>query len=151
GRAPRREGRSRAFAAAWMGTALDSSQAGFDTMNRTIALFVAAICAAGFASCGKTSLVPSPELAAHGDTEVTARIVSIGGDFPPNNLYDYVFVLKYRVLKVHRGKVDGDEIFVGHYNPLKPRATAQDKFSGTVGGNVDHFQVGDVHRMALEG
>jgi len=120
-------------------------------MNRMLALVVVVVCASGLASCGKTRFNPSPELAADGDTEVTAKIVSIGGDFPPNDLYDYEFVMKYRVLKLHRGKVDGEEIFVGHYNPLKPRATAQDKFSGKVGGNVDHFQVGDVHHMALEG
>jgi hypothetical protein len=41
-------------------------------------------------------------------------------------------------------------IFVGHYNPLKPRARAADKFVPNVGGNVDAFRVGDVHRMALE-
>jgi hypothetical protein len=33
---------------------------------------------------------------------------------------------------------------------LKPRSDAEDKYSGKVGGNVDRFQVGDVHRMALE-
>jgi hypothetical protein len=120
-------------------------------MNRMLALLAAVLCVSGLESCGKSNLDPSPELAVNGDTEVTAKIVSIGGDFPPNKLYDYVFVMKYRVLKVHRGKVDGEEIFVGHYNPLKPRATAQDKFSGKVGGDVEHFQVGDVHRMALEG
>ena len=93
---------------------------------------------------------PSPELAANGDVEVTAKLVAIGGDFPSNSLYDYVYVMKYHVLKVHRGKVDDADIFVGQYNPLKPRAAAQDKFSGKVGGNVERFQVGDVHRMALE-
>ena len=61
-----------------------------------------------------------------------------------------MYVMKYHALKVHRGKVQGEEIFVGHYNPLKPRAAAEDKYSGKVGGNVDRFQVGDVHRMALE-
>ena len=100
-------------------------------------------------SCANSSL-RSPELATNGDTEVTARLTAIGGDFPPNKLYDYMYVMKYHVLKVHRGKVEGEDIFVGHYNPLKPRATAADKFSGKVGGNVDRFQVGDVHRMALE-
>jgi len=93
---------------------------------------------------------PSPELAANGDTEVTAKLTAIGGEFPPNKLYDYMFVMKYHVLKVHRGKVEGEDIYVGHYNPLKPRAAAGDKHSGKVGGNVDRFHVGDVHRMALE-
>ena len=69
----------------------------------------------------------------------------IGSDTPI-----YMYVMKYHVLKVHRGKVQGEEIFVGHYNPLKPRAAAEDKYSGKVGGNVDRLQVGDVHRMALE-
>ena len=104
--------------------------------------------AAATVSCGKSA--PSPELAANGDTELTAKLVAIGGDFPLNKLYDYVFVMKYHVLKVHRGQVEGEEIFVGHYNPLKPRSAAEDKYSGKVGGNVDRFQVGDVHRMALE-
>jgi hypothetical protein len=111
-------------------------------------LFVVLLCAAGMVSCGKSAL--SPELATLGDTEVTAKLTSIGGDFPPNKLYDYMYVMKYHVLKVHRGKVEGEDIFVGHYNPLKPRAAAEDKYSGKVGGNVDRFQVGDVHRMALE-
>jgi hypothetical protein len=119
-------------------------------MNRILATLAAVILSAGLASCGKTSVDPSPELATNGDTEVTAKLIAVGGDFPPNNLYDYVFVMKYKVLQVHRGKVEGEEIFVGHYNPLKPRTIAQDKFSGKVGGNVERFQLGDVHRMALE-
>jgi hypothetical protein len=59
-------------------------------------------------------------------------------------------VLKYRVLKVHRGQVPGTEIFVGQYNPLKPRANVQDDGSGKVGGRLDSFRAGDVHRIALE-
>ena len=133
-----------------MGTALASSPAGTDRMNRTIALVVASLCAAGVVSCGTTSSGPSPELAANGDLEVTAKLVSIGGPFRSNELYDYVYVMKYHVLKIHRGTVDGADIFVGHYNPLKRRAAAQDKFSGKVGGNVERFQEGDVHRLALE-
>ena len=118
-------------------------------MNPRLRLLLVILCAAGTVSCAK-SHAPSPELATNGDTEVTAKLVAIGGDFPPNKLYDYVFVMKYHVLKVHRGNVQGEEIFVGHYDPLKPRATAEDKYSGKVGGNVASFQVGDVHRMALE-
>ena len=82
--------------------------------------------------------------------EVTAKLVDVQTPFPPNDLYNYAFVMKYRVLTVHRGKVEGSEILVAHYNPLKPRATVQDEFSGKVGGHVDRFRVGDVHRMALE-
>ena len=82
------------------------------------------LCAAGTVSCGKSA--PSPELAANGDTEVTARLTAIGGDFPPNKLYDYICVMKYHVLKVHRGKVQGEEIFVGHYNQPSQHARMAD-------------------------
>ncbi len=85
-----------------------------------------------------------------GGTEVTARLEEIRGTFPPNNLYDYVYVLKYRVLETHRGKVDGETILVGQYNPLKPRAEAADARSGPIGGNVRKFAAGEIHRLALE-
>ena len=51
--------------------------------------------------------------------------------FPPNDLYNYAYVLKYRVLKVHRGQIPNGEILVGQYNPLKPRERVQDDVSGT--------------------
>lgn len=85
-----------------------------------------------------------------GGMEVTARLTEIRGKFPPNDLYDYAYVLKYHVLEFHRGEVDGNEILVAQYNPLKPRSKAQDEFSGTVGGNLTKFRAGDIHRMALE-
>jgi hypothetical protein len=81
---------------------------------------------------------------------VTARLVEIPGVFPPNKLYDYMYVLKYQVVKVHRGEVAGEYIFIAHYNPLKARSAAADKFVKDVGGNVDRFEVGRTHRMALE-
>jgi hypothetical protein len=91
----------------------------------------------------------SPQTATLGSAEVTARLVEIRGEPPPNNLYDYVYVMRYEVLKTHRGQVAGTSILVGHYDPLKPRATAQDKFSGPVCGTVTRFRAGDVHRLAL--
>jgi hypothetical protein len=118
---------------------------------RGVRSFLMMVCVAGLSACGKSEPASSPELSTNGTLEVTARLIDVGGKFPPNKLYDYVFVMKYHVLKVHRGTVEGENIFVGHYNPLKPRASAQDKFSGKVGGNVERFEVGDVHRMALEG
>jgi hypothetical protein len=101
-------------------------------------------------SCGKPMGGPSAEVTALGKVEVTARLSEILGTFPPNDLYDYAYVMKYRVIKVHRGQVEGQDIFVGHFNPLKPRAGAADKFTGKIGGNVDRFRVGDVHRMAMD-
>jgi hypothetical protein len=82
---------------------------------------------------------------------VTAELLAIPGEFPPNDLYNYAYVLKYRVLEVHRGDLKpGEEILVAHYNPLKPRSSAADENSGKLGGNLQRFKAGDVHRMALE-
>jgi hypothetical protein len=115
--------------------------------------FLRAAALAGLAallvSCAKEA-IPSKEVTTRGSVEVTARLAQVLGKFMPNDNYDYVHVMKYEVLQVHRGKVEGKEIFVGHYDPLKPRYRAADKFVKDVGGNVDRFQVGDVHRMALE-
>ena len=89
-------------------------------------------------------------MTALGTVEVTAQLEEIPDKFPPNDLYNYGYVLKYRVLKVHRGQVPGKEILVAQYNPLKPRASVQDDVSGKIGGHLDAFRAGDVHRMALE-
>ncbi len=100
------------------------------------------------ASCGRPPAVDR-EVTTLGTAEVSAKLVEIPAPFPPNDLYNYAYVLKYRVEAVHRGKVEGSEILVAHYNPLKPRSKAQDEFSGRVGGHLERFRAGDVHRMAL--
>jgi hypothetical protein len=89
------------------------------------------------------------EVTTLGNAEVTAQLVEILEPFPSNDLYNYAYVLKYRVLKVHRGQIPNGEILVGQYNPLKPRERVQDDVSGTVGGHVTAFRAGDIHRMAL--
>lgn len=101
------------------------------------------------AACGRSEPPSTKALSTAGTIEVTARLLEIRGELPRKRLYDYVYVFKYRVLKVHRGKVEGDEIFVGHYNPLKPRSAARDKFVPDVCGNLDRLEPGQVHRMAL--
>jgi hypothetical protein len=92
-----------------------------------------------------------PELAKRGSIEVTARLVEVPEkaifDRP---LYNYATVLKYQVLEVHRGKVKGPTIYVGHYNPAKPRSEAADRRVPDIGGNLKSFRAGQVHRMALE-
>ncbi len=84
-----------------------------------------------------------------GSVEVTAKLEEVRGTFPPNDLYDYVYVLRYRVLETHRGKIEGETVLVAQYNPLKPRSEAADAKSGEIGGNVKKFVAGDIHRMAL--
>jgi len=102
-------------------------------------------------SCAsKPAVTVDQEVTTLGTAEVSAKLLEIPSQFPPNDLYNYAYVLKYRVLAVHRGKIEGDEIFVAHYNPLKPRLHVQDEFSGKVGGHLERFRAGDTHRMALE-
>jgi hypothetical protein len=103
-------------------------------------------------ACGcsqPASVAHDPKLSALGTVEVTAKLVDTGGEFPPNDLYDYAHVMKYEVIETHRGKIDGNVIYVGHYNPLKPRSAAADERVKDIGGNVTKFVAGDVHRMAL--
>jgi hypothetical protein len=92
-----------------------------------------------------------PELAKRGSIEVTARLVEIPeGAIFQRELYNYATVLKYQVLEVHRGNVKGETIYVGHYNPFKPRSEASDRRVHDIGGNLRSFRDGQVHRMALE-
>ncbi len=92
-----------------------------------------------------------PELAKRGSIEVTASLVEIPeGAIFERELYNYATVLKYQVLEVHRGKVKGQTIYVGHYNPFKPRSEVSDRRVHDVGGNLKSFKAGEVHRMALE-
>lgn len=106
---------------------------------------------AGLCSCGAK---PDPgiddNVTKRGTTEVTAELVEIRGEFVNRLDYDYAFIMKYKVKQVHRGKVDGDIIYVGQYNPQKPRDKVADARVTDVGGNLKKFRPGDVHRLALE-
>ena len=93
-----------------------------------------------------------PELGRRGTIEVTAKLVEIPeGAIFERELYNYATVPKYQVIEVHRGKVKGETIYVGHYNPFKPRSEAADRRVQDVGGHLESFRAGDMHRMALEG
>jgi len=87
-----------------------------------------------------------------GTVEVTARLVEVQPKAIVNRqLYDYAAILKYEVLSVHRGALKkGDVIYVAHYNPFKPRASAADKRIKDIGGNVAAFFAGEIHRLAME-
>jgi len=109
-----------------------------------------------FASCRGRSNSPAAsgedaQVTSLGTVEVTARLVEIpDGAIFKRELYDYATILKYRVVKVHRGKIEGDTLFVGQYNPFKPRDQAADRRVKEVGGNLKAFEAGQVHRMALQ-
>jgi hypothetical protein len=107
-------------------------------------------------SCGKPSAGPAataddPHLSAMGAVEVTARLVEIPpGAIFKRDLYNYTTILKYEIVKVHRGQTQANTIFVGHYNPWKPRAEAPDNRVKDIGGDLKQFRAGQVHRMALK-
>ncbi len=113
-------------------------------------LFAVIVLGCGMAACSRRPANEvDNEVTTLGSAEVTAELIEIPEPFPPNDLYNYAYVLKYRVLKVHRGQIQPGEIFVGQYNPLKSRERAQDDVSGKVGGHVTSFRARDAHRMAL--
>ena len=80
---------------------------------------------------------------------VVARLVEIPGKFPPNDLYNYVYIMKYRILKVEKGNFKDSEILVGHYNPLIGRKQIKDKMDPLVDGDVTSFTKGEKHRLVL--
>ena len=78
--------------------------------------------------------------------EVTAKLVEIPSKFPPDDLYDYAYVMRYQVTG---GALDGQSILVAHYKPRQPRAKIKDKMKAFVGGKLRSFSVGDVHKLKL--
>lgn len=80
---------------------------------------------------------------------LTARLIEIPGKFAANDLYNYVYIMKYRVMKVEQGAYAGQEILVGHYNPLIPRKQITDKMARFAAGSLVKFNTGDIHRLVL--
>lgn len=122
--------------------------------GRSAVLLLAAF---AFTSCDKPSSAAAnagedSHVKSLGTVEVTARLVEIpDGAIFQRDLYDYATLLKYEVVAVHRGTLEkGATIYVGHYNPWKPRAEAADKRVKTIGGTLRQFRPGRLHRMALE-
>ena len=100
------------------------------------------------------------EVTTRGHIEVTAKLVEIPeGAIFKRELYNYATILKYEVLAVHRGKVDAKTIYVGHYNPFKPRGEAADQQVGGIGGNLEEVPrragaaagLGSANRRLLHG
>jgi hypothetical protein len=80
---------------------------------------------------------------------IEGRLMEIPGTFPPNDLYNYVYIMKYRVLKVVKGSCSEKEILVGHYNPRIARAAVKDQMDAVVNGTVTKFAVGDKQKLVL--
>lgn len=85
-----------------------------------------------------------------GKLVVTAELMEISGPFPANELYNYAFIMKYKVVKVLQGEYKDADILVGHYNPRIPRSEIADEQKPNVGGNLKSFQIGDLHYLVLD-
>ena len=84
-----------------------------------------------------------------GNLTVEGKLTEIPGKMPPNDLYNYVYVLKYKVTKVVEGNFSGKEILVGVYNPLIARGKVTGKMAEKSKGDVRAFQAGDKHVLKL--
>lgn len=80
---------------------------------------------------------------------LTARLIEIPGTMPSNDLYNYVYIMKYNVLSVKKGNYSGKEIYVGHYNPLIPRKQIKGQMDSLVNGSIEKFTVGSKHQLTL--
>ncbi len=78
--------------------------------------------------------------------QLNAKLVKIPGNFPPDDLYDYAYVMRYQVIG---GKLDKQMIFVAHYKPRQKRKKIKGKMKKYVSGKVKRFREGDVHRLSL--
>ncbi len=86
-----------------------------------------------------------------GSIEVVARLVEVpDGAIFKRDLYDYATILKFEVLTTHRGETHAGTIFVGQYNPFKPRDQAADRRVKGIGGNAKSLTASRIYRMALE-
>jgi hypothetical protein len=104
-------------------------------------LMALVLAAAGPAAAAEPAAAPAP-------ITVTAKLVEIPSKFPPDDLYDYAYVMRYEVTG---GPLDKQSIFVAHYKPRQARGKIKDKMKPFVAGKVRSFQAGDVHKLKLSG
>jgi hypothetical protein len=77
---------------------------------------------------------------------VTAKLVEIPSTPPPDDLYDYAYVMRYQVIG---GPMDKQQIYVAHYKPRVPRSKISGPMKAHVGGKLRSFTQGDVHKLKL--
>ncbi len=84
-----------------------------------------------------------------GELVITAKLDDIPGEYPANDIYNYAYIMRYKVIKVVQGSYADSVILVGHYNPRFAREEIKDEQGSKVGGNVKSFTVGDVNYLVL--
>jgi hypothetical protein len=111
-----------------------------------LAWLVTAMLAAGAARADGAATAPVPAPGATAPLAVTAKLVEIPSKFPPDDLYDYAYVMRYEVIG---GSMGGKSIYVAHYKPRLARNGIKDQMKKVVSGKVRSFHVGDVHKLQL--
>src|SRR5215467_13503364 len=101
-------------------------------MFRAHALAIASSFAALLWLSATASSQPQPENV----ITVTAKLVEIPSKFPPDDLYDYAYVMRYEVIG---GPLDKTSILVAHYKPVLARSKIKDKMKPFVGGKLRGF------------
>lgn len=87
-----------------------------------------------------------------GESVVRAELVDIAGLFPDQGLYDYAYVMRYRVRAVDAGTLllpPDSILLVAHANPRLPRDGVKLPAGLSVAGGISSFGVGDRHRLVL--
>jgi len=114
-----------------------------NTQGKRPSAVFAALAALGvglvFVCTGARADAPAP-------LEVRAKLVEIPSSFPPDDLYDYAYVMRYEVIG---GPMDKKQILVAHYKPRVPRNKIKDAAKLHVGGTLRSFAQGDVHKLKL--
>jgi hypothetical protein len=100
--------------------------------------------ALGIALLGALSVPARAEAPA--PISVRAKLVEIPSSLPPDDLYDYAYVMRYEVMG---GPMDKASILVAHYKPRVARAKIKDGAKLHVGGTLRSFTQGDVHKLVL--
>lgn len=95
------------------------------------------------ALCGSVAAADAPPSA---PVSVTAKLIEIPTKFPPDDLYDYAYVMRYQVTG---GPMDQQFILVAHYKPRQPRAKIADAMKAHVSGKLRSFKTGDLHKLQL--
>ena len=80
---------------------------------------------------------PTAAPAPGGPVAVTAKLVEIPSKFPPDDLYDYAYVMRY---EVQGGPLDKQNIFVAHYKPRQPRGKIKDGMKAHVARQAAQLQ-----------
>jgi hypothetical protein len=106
------------------------------------------IVVAGLVTLGVMALAAPARTEGAGEPiTVTAKLAEIPSKFPPDDLYDYAYVMRYDVVG---GPMDKQSILVAHYKPRQPRSKIKDKMKEHVRGKLRSFNQGDTHKLKLE-